>query len=67
MSKRPLFVWGRRFGKVTLLLGAIKNTSPQPKQSPYYQPQRKSSAGAIAFAFLVIALYLLAKYYGWVE
>lgn len=67
MSKRTLFVWGRKFGTITLLLGATKNTTPEPKQSPYYQPERKSSAGALAFALLVIALYLLAKYYGWVE
>lgn len=67
MSKRPLFVWGRKMGSITLLFGAIKNTGPEPQQSPYYQPQRKSSAGALAFAFFVISLFLLAKYYGLVD
>lgn len=67
MSKRPLFVWGRKIGRLTFLVGAVKNTTREPQQSPYYQPQRKSSAGALAFAFLVISLYLLAKHYGWVD
>lgn len=62
MPKKTQWVYGKKIGKSTYLIGKLSQKDPEtdPVHSPYYKP-KNPDRGVLLFTFLVIALYTILK------